>query len=107
MSRLGIDFSENDFTVIGSGVRTGSNTVFVAPVTVGDGAYSGAGAVIRKDVPAGALAVSVAAQRNSEGWVLTHRPGTRSAKLAAAADHQAATEASSITPATTEEGTQQ
>ncbi|MFC4395794.1 MULTISPECIES: bifunctional UDP-N-acetylglucosamine diphosphorylase/glucosamine-1-phosphate N-acetyltransferase GlmU [Micrococcaceae] len=86
-------------TVIGSGVRTGSNTVFVAPVTVGDGAYSGAGAVIRKDVPAGALALSVAAQRNAEGWVPAHRPGTRSAELA-----QAATNDSSSTPASTEEG---
>ncbi len=56
-------------TVIGSGVRTGSNTVFVAPVRVGDGAYSGAGAVIRKDVPAGALAVTrgQAAQRGGLG----------------------------------------
>ena len=86
-------------TVIGSGVRTGSNTVFVAPVTVGDGAYSGAGAVIRKDVPAGALALSVAAQRNAEGWVPAHRPGTRSAELA-----QAAINDSSSTPASTEEG---
>ncbi|XAS67943.1 bifunctional UDP-N-acetylglucosamine diphosphorylase/glucosamine-1-phosphate N-acetyltransferase GlmU [Micrococcaceae bacterium Sec5.7] len=85
-------------TVIGSGVRTGSNTVFVAPVTVGDGAYSGAGAVIRKDVPAGALAVSLAAQRNTEGWVVKNRPGTESARLA-----EAATNESSRTPATTEE----
>jgi bifunctional UDP-N-acetylglucosamine pyrophosphorylase/glucosamine-1-phosphate N-acetyltransferase len=88
-------------TVIGSGVRTGSNTVFVAPVTVGDGAYSGAGAVIRKDVPAGALALTVAAQRNTEGWVQANRPGTRSAELA-----QAATTNSSSTPASTEEGKQ-
>jgi bifunctional UDP-N-acetylglucosamine pyrophosphorylase/glucosamine-1-phosphate N-acetyltransferase len=88
-------------TVIGSGVRTGSNTVFVAPVTVGDGAYSGAGAVIRKDVPAGALALSVAAQRNAEGWVVANRPGTRSAELA-----QAATADSSHTPAPTEEDQQ-
>lgn len=86
-------------TVIGSGVRTGSNTVFVAPVTVGDGAYSGAGAVIRKDVPAGALAINVAPQRNAEGWVAANRPGTRSAELA-----QAATQHSSSTPASTEEG---
>lgn len=88
-------------TIIGSGVRTGSNTVFVAPVTVGDGAYSGAGAVIRNDVPAGALALSVAAQRNTEGWVPANRPGTRSAELA-----QAATKDSSSTPASTEEGKQ-
>ncbi|MGP0222673.1 bifunctional UDP-N-acetylglucosamine diphosphorylase/glucosamine-1-phosphate N-acetyltransferase GlmU [Paenarthrobacter sp. NCHU4564] len=95
-------------TVIGSGVRTGSNTVFVAPVTVGDGAYSGAGAVIRKDVPPGALALSLAAQRNAEGWVLANRPGTTSAQLAQAAQDALLTPAStsSQSPATTEEGNQ-
>ncbi|WP_045076646.1 bifunctional UDP-N-acetylglucosamine diphosphorylase/glucosamine-1-phosphate N-acetyltransferase GlmU [Psychromicrobium lacuslunae] len=72
-------------TVIGSGVRTGSNTVFVAPVEVGDGAYSGAGAVLRKSVPPGALALSIAAQRNAEEWVINHRPGSRSAELAQSA----------------------
>ena len=94
-------------TVIGSGVRTGSNTVFVAPVSVGDGAYSGAGTVIRKDVPAGALAVNAAGQRNAEGWVIANRPGSNSALLAAARLAQdAGTPDSSSTPATTEEGTQ-
>ncbi|MGO4249799.1 bifunctional UDP-N-acetylglucosamine diphosphorylase/glucosamine-1-phosphate N-acetyltransferase GlmU [Paenarthrobacter sp. RAF54_2] len=95
-------------TVIGSGVRTGSNTVFVAPVTVGDGAYSGAGAVVRKDVPPGALALSLAAQRNVEGWVQDNRPGTVSAKLAQAAQDSLLTPAptSSQSPATTEEGKQ-
>ncbi|WP_445154948.1 bifunctional UDP-N-acetylglucosamine diphosphorylase/glucosamine-1-phosphate N-acetyltransferase GlmU [Arthrobacter sp. Hor0625] len=86
-------------TIIGSGVRTGSNTVFVAPVQVGDGAYSGAGAVIRNDVPAGALALSLAKQRNSEGWVVSHRPGSISAALA-----EAAAPTASSTPASTEEG---
>ena len=88
-------------TVIGSGVRTGSNTVFVAPVQVGDGAYSGAGAVIRRDVPPGALVLSLAKQQNSEGWVLANRPGSISASLAQAAG---ATMTSSSTPASTEEG---
>ncbi|MGY2743234.1 bifunctional UDP-N-acetylglucosamine diphosphorylase/glucosamine-1-phosphate N-acetyltransferase GlmU [Pseudarthrobacter sp. O4] len=88
-------------TVIGSGVRTGSNTVFVAPVQLGDGAYSGAGAIIRRDVPAGALAVTEAKQRNTDGWVLANRPGTVSAALAEAAG---ATPPSSSTPASTEEG---
>ena len=72
-------------TVIGSEVRTGSNTVFVAPVQIGDGAYSGAGAVIRKDVPPGALALNVAAQRNLEGWVQQNRAGTAAATAAEAA----------------------
>lgn len=69
-------------TVVGDHVRTSSNTVFVAPVEVGDGAYTGAGAVVRKDVPAGALALSVAPQRNSEGWVQHRRPGSASAAAA-------------------------
>ena len=80
-------------TVIGSGVRTGSNTVFVAPVVVGDGAFTAAGAVVRKDVPAGALSMSVAPQRNSEGWTAEHRPGSISAEAAEAADAAAATAA--------------
>ena len=44
------------------------NTSLVAPVTVGDGAYTGAGAVIREDVPDGALGVSTNEQRNIEGY---------------------------------------
>lgn len=77
-------------TTIGSHVRTGSDTMFVGPVTVGDGAYSGAGTVIRDDVPPGALAVSGAPQRNIEGWVPRRRPGTPAAKAAeeALADHE-------------------
>ncbi|SFP40159.1 bifunctional UDP-N-acetylglucosamine pyrophosphorylase / Glucosamine-1-phosphate N-acetyltransferase [Amycolatopsis arida] len=72
-------------TTIGSHVRTGSDNMFVAPVTVGDGAYSGAGTVIRRNVPPGALAVSGAPQRNIEGWVARRRPGTPAAEAAEAA----------------------
>ncbi|MFB9775275.1 bifunctional UDP-N-acetylglucosamine diphosphorylase/glucosamine-1-phosphate N-acetyltransferase GlmU [Brevibacterium otitidis] len=72
-------------TTIGSYCRTGSDTMFVAPVTVGDGAYSGAGTVIRKDVPPGALAITVAPQRNVEDWVVKNRPGTPAAEAADAA----------------------
>jgi bifunctional UDP-N-acetylglucosamine pyrophosphorylase/glucosamine-1-phosphate N-acetyltransferase len=72
-------------TTIGDHCRTGSDTIFVAPVNVGDGVYSGAGTVIRKDVPPGALAITVAPQRNLEEWVLQHRPGTAAAQAAAAA----------------------
>lgn len=72
-------------TVIGSHVKTGSDTMLVAPVTVGDGAYTAAGSVITKDVPPGALGVGRAEQRNVEGWVQRRRPGTKSAAAAAAA----------------------
>jgi bifunctional UDP-N-acetylglucosamine pyrophosphorylase/glucosamine-1-phosphate N-acetyltransferase len=69
-------------SVIGSHVRTGSHNVFVAPITIGDGAYTGAGAVIRKDVPSGALAINVAPQRNMDGWVQANRAGTAAAEAA-------------------------
>lgn len=69
-------------TTIGSHVRTGSDTMFVAPVTVGDGAYTGAGTVLREDVPPGALAVSDNTQRTIEGWVLRKRPASASADAA-------------------------
>ncbi|WP_024448041.1 bifunctional UDP-N-acetylglucosamine diphosphorylase/glucosamine-1-phosphate N-acetyltransferase GlmU [Mycolicibacterium iranicum] len=72
-------------TTIGSHVRTGSDTMFVAPVTVGDGAYTGAGTVVREDVPPGALAVSAGPQRNIEGWVQRKRPGSAAAEAAARA----------------------
>ena len=72
-------------TEIGDEVHTGSHNVFVAPVRIGDGAKTGAGAVIRKDVPAGALALSVAPQRNVEGWVVQNRPGSGAADVAAKA----------------------
>ena len=55
-------------TKIGEGARIGVNNSLVAPVTVGDGAYTGAGAVIREDVPEGALGVSSNEQRNIEGY---------------------------------------
>ncbi len=70
-------------TVIGDEVHTGSHTVLVAPVRLGAGAKTGAGAVVRKDVPAGALAMSVAPQRNIDGWVVENRAGTGAADAAA------------------------
>ncbi len=72
-------------TVVGSHVRTGSDTMFVAPVTVGDGAYTAAGTVLRRNVPPGALAVSGGPQKNIEGWVQRNRPGTDAARAAAEA----------------------
>jgi len=72
-------------TTVGSYCRMGSDTMYVAPVTVGDGASSGAGTVIRKDVPAGALAINVAPQRNIPGWAQAKRAGTPQAEAAARA----------------------
>jgi bifunctional UDP-N-acetylglucosamine pyrophosphorylase / glucosamine-1-phosphate N-acetyltransferase len=55
-------------TVIGENARVGVDTMLIAPVEVGTGAYTGAGAVIKSDVPEGALAVSENEQRNIEGY---------------------------------------
>jgi bifunctional UDP-N-acetylglucosamine pyrophosphorylase/glucosamine-1-phosphate N-acetyltransferase len=63
-------------TVVGDDVRIGSDTMLVAPVEVGDGAYTAAGSVITRDVPAGALGVGRAYQRNVEGWVARRRGAT-------------------------------
>ena len=46
---------------------------FVAPVEVGDGAWTAAGSVITKDVPPDALAVARARQENKEGYAARHR----------------------------------
>jgi bifunctional UDP-N-acetylglucosamine pyrophosphorylase/glucosamine-1-phosphate N-acetyltransferase len=69
-------------TEIGDHVRIGSDTMLVAPISVGDGAYTAAGSVITEDVPAGAIGVGRAKQRNVLGWVMRKRPGTKSAKAA-------------------------
>ena len=69
-------------SVIGSHVRSGSHNVFVAPVTIGDGAYTAAGTVVRKDVEPGSLAMNVAPQRNLADWVIAKRPNTASADAA-------------------------
>jgi bifunctional UDP-N-acetylglucosamine pyrophosphorylase/glucosamine-1-phosphate N-acetyltransferase len=55
-------------TTIGSGVRTSVDTTFVAPVSVGDGAFTGAGSVITEDVPPGALGIARARQTTVEGY---------------------------------------
>jgi len=69
-------------TVIGAHARTGADNMFVAPVEVGDGAYTAAGSVIVKDVPPGALGVARGQQRNIDGWVARRRPGTAAAEAA-------------------------
>lgn len=55
-------------TTIGDRVRIGSDTMLIAPVKVGDDAYTGAGSVITRDVPAGALAIERTEQRIIEGY---------------------------------------
>jgi bifunctional UDP-N-acetylglucosamine pyrophosphorylase / glucosamine-1-phosphate N-acetyltransferase len=78
-------------TTIGSHVHTGTHNSFVAPVTIGDDATVGAGTVVRRDVPAGALAVSVAQLKFVEGWTARHHEAALAAKeatAAAAADAQ-------------------
>jgi bifunctional UDP-N-acetylglucosamine pyrophosphorylase/glucosamine-1-phosphate N-acetyltransferase len=62
-------------TVVGDDVRIGSDSMLVAPVEIGDSAYTAAGSVITDDVPAGALGVGRAKQRNIEGWVARKRVG--------------------------------
>ena len=69
-------------TKVGDQVRIGSDTMLVAPVTVGDGAYTAAGSVINEDVPAGALGVGRAKQVNILGWVLKKRRDSKSAAAA-------------------------
>lgn len=55
-------------TIIGDDAHTGSNSVLVAPITVGEGATIGAGSTVTKDVPAGKLTVARAKQLTLEGW---------------------------------------
>jgi bifunctional UDP-N-acetylglucosamine pyrophosphorylase/glucosamine-1-phosphate N-acetyltransferase len=65
-------------TKIGKRVQGGVNTAYVAPVTVGDDAYTAAGSAITEDVPDGALAIARARQRNVERYAEraeTDRPG--------------------------------
>ena len=72
-------------SVVGDHVRIGSDTMIVAPVEIGDGAYTAAGSVIVQDVPPGAMAVARGKQRNVAGWVARKRPGSPAAEAAARA----------------------
>ena len=76
------DGVEKHHTTVGDHVRIGSDTMLVAPVTIGDGAYTAAGSVITEDVPAGAIGIGRAIQKNVIGWVMRKRPGTKSAQAA-------------------------
>jgi bifunctional UDP-N-acetylglucosamine pyrophosphorylase/glucosamine-1-phosphate N-acetyltransferase len=67
------DGREKHATVIGDGAFIGSDTMLIAPVSIGPGAMTGAGSVITKDVPQGALGIERAEQRTIEGWADKHR----------------------------------
>lgn len=73
------DGQEKHHTHVGEDVRIGSDTMLVAPVTIGDGAYTAAGSVITDDVPPGAMGVGRSRQRNILQWVMRRRPGSASA----------------------------
>ncbi len=77
-------------TVVGRHARIGSDTMLVAPVTVGDGAYTAAGSVITEDVPPGAMAVGRSRQRTIDGWVERRRAGTAAAEAARVAQQEEA-----------------
>lgn len=62
------DGEKKNRTTVGDYCFVGCNSNLVAPVTLGDGAYTAAGSTITKDVPADALAVARARQENKEGW---------------------------------------
>ncbi|MGY2873706.1 bifunctional UDP-N-acetylglucosamine pyrophosphorylase / glucosamine-1-phosphate N-acetyltransferase [Marmoricola sp. URHA0025 HA25] len=90
------DGLEKHRTTIGAYAKTASNNTFVAPVHVGDGAATGAGSVIRRDVPPGALAVTSGPQRHYHEWAQQKRAGTEQAAAAArASDHHAGEQESS------------
>jgi bifunctional UDP-N-acetylglucosamine pyrophosphorylase/glucosamine-1-phosphate N-acetyltransferase len=80
------DGVEKHHTTVGDHVRIGSDSMLVAPITIGDGAYTAAGSVITEDVPPGAIGVARAKQRNVLGWVLRKRSGTKSADAASRHD---------------------
>jgi bifunctional UDP-N-acetylglucosamine pyrophosphorylase / glucosamine-1-phosphate N-acetyltransferase len=82
------DGVEKHHTTVGDQVRIGSDTMLVAPVSIGDGAYTAAGSVITEDVPAGAIGVGRAKQRNVLDWVLRKRAGSKSAQAAEASTNQ-------------------
>jgi len=62
------DFVAKHRTTIGDRVRTSVDTTLVAPVTLGDDAYTAAGSIITEDVPAGALGIARARQKNIDDY---------------------------------------
>ncbi len=87
-------------TSVGAHSFVGSNSVLIAPLTIADGAYVGAGSALTNDVAPGQIAVARARQRNLDGWVARSRPNTKTA----AAAREAAAGESAVGEPTTEEG---
>ena len=79
------DGAAKHHTSVGAHAFIATDTVLVAPVSVGDGAYTAAGSVITEDVPPGALGIARGRQHNSAGWVERKRRGSGSADAARAA----------------------
>jgi bifunctional UDP-N-acetylglucosamine pyrophosphorylase / glucosamine-1-phosphate N-acetyltransferase len=69
-------------SVVGDHVKVGSGNMLVAPVRIGDGAYTAAGSALVEDVPSGAMAIARNRQRNIEGWVERKRAGSPAAEAA-------------------------
>lgn len=71
------DGEKKGTTHVGKTSFVGSNSVLVAPVDIGAGAFVAAGSAVTDDVPAGSLAVARGRQHNAEGWVRKRRPGSK------------------------------
>ncbi len=79
------DGVHKNHTTVGEHAFVGSNTVLVAPVTIGDGAYTAAGSAITEEVPPGDLGIARGRQHNAQEWVERNRAETRSAQAASRA----------------------
>jgi bifunctional UDP-N-acetylglucosamine pyrophosphorylase / glucosamine-1-phosphate N-acetyltransferase len=88
-------------TTVGRHSFVGSDTVIVAPLTIADGAYVGAGTALTEDVGPGQIAVARSRQRNVDGWVARARAGTKTAEAAEEALAGREGEATDDTTATT------
>jgi len=92
-------------TNVGRYAFVGSDSVLIAPLTVGDGTYVGAGSALTQDVEPGQIAVARGRQRNIDGWVARSRPGTKAAEAAEAAEPHTESPAEPTPEPTAEEGT--
>lgn len=71
------DGANKSATHVGKNAFIGSNSVLVAPVDIGDGAFVAAGSTVTDDVPPGDLAVARGRQHNADGWIAKTRPGSK------------------------------